>query len=82
MRNTAEVTGGKPIAVLLYSISGVSAINQNKKKILNIKRFVVLLCSKHLRINSEAREVILLRKTNDMAVGIRAYRKFAVCMRF
>jgi hypothetical protein len=27
MRNTAEVTGGKPIAVLLHSISGVSAIN-------------------------------------------------------
>jgi hypothetical protein len=27
MRNTAEVTGGKPITVLLQSISGVSAIN-------------------------------------------------------
>jgi hypothetical protein len=27
MRNTAELTGGKPIAVLLQSISGVSAIN-------------------------------------------------------
>jgi hypothetical protein len=27
MRNTADVTGGKPIAVLLQSISGVSAIN-------------------------------------------------------
>jgi hypothetical protein len=27
MRNTADVTGGKPIAVLLKSISGVSAIN-------------------------------------------------------
>jgi hypothetical protein len=27
MRNTAAVTGGKPIAVLLQSISGVSAIN-------------------------------------------------------
>jgi hypothetical protein len=27
MRNTAPVTGGKPIAVLLQSISGVSAIN-------------------------------------------------------
>jgi hypothetical protein len=26
-RNTADVTGGKPIAVLLQSISGVSAIN-------------------------------------------------------
>jgi hypothetical protein len=25
MRNTADVTGGKPIAVLLQSISGVSA---------------------------------------------------------
>jgi hypothetical protein len=25
--NTAEVTGGKPIAILLQSISGVSAIN-------------------------------------------------------
>jgi hypothetical protein len=27
MRNTADVTGGKPIAALLKSISGVSAIN-------------------------------------------------------
>jgi hypothetical protein len=27
MRNTADVTGGKPIAVLLQSISGVRAIN-------------------------------------------------------
>jgi hypothetical protein len=27
MRNTADVTGGKPIAVLLQSISGVSAIS-------------------------------------------------------
>jgi hypothetical protein len=27
MRNTADVTGGKPIAVLLKSISGISAIN-------------------------------------------------------
>jgi hypothetical protein len=27
MRNTAEVTGGKPIAVFLQSILGVSAIN-------------------------------------------------------
>jgi hypothetical protein len=27
MRNTADVTGGKPITVLSQSISGVSAIN-------------------------------------------------------
>jgi hypothetical protein len=27
MRNTADVAGGKPIAVLLHSISGVSPIN-------------------------------------------------------
>jgi hypothetical protein len=27
MRNTADVTGGKPIAVLFQYISGVSAIN-------------------------------------------------------
>jgi hypothetical protein len=27
MRNTADVTDGKPVAVLLQSISGVSAIN-------------------------------------------------------
>jgi hypothetical protein len=27
LRNTADVTGGKPIAVFLQSISGVSAIN-------------------------------------------------------
>jgi hypothetical protein len=27
MRNTADVSGGKPIAVLLQSVSGVSAFN-------------------------------------------------------
>jgi hypothetical protein len=27
MRNTADVTGGYPIAIFLQSISGVSAIN-------------------------------------------------------
>jgi hypothetical protein len=27
MKNTADVTGGKPIAILLQSISGVNAIN-------------------------------------------------------
>jgi hypothetical protein len=27
MRNTADVTGGKPIAILLQSISGGSAVN-------------------------------------------------------
>jgi hypothetical protein len=27
MKNTADVTGGKPIAVLLQFISGVSAVN-------------------------------------------------------
>jgi hypothetical protein len=27
MRNTADVTGGNPIAVLLHPISGVSTIN-------------------------------------------------------
>jgi hypothetical protein len=27
MKNTADVTGGKPITVLLQSISGVSAMN-------------------------------------------------------
>jgi hypothetical protein len=27
MKKTADVTGGKPIAVLLQSISGVNAIN-------------------------------------------------------
>jgi hypothetical protein len=27
MRNTADVTGGKPITILLQSISSVSAIN-------------------------------------------------------
>jgi hypothetical protein len=27
MKNTADVTGGKPIAVLLQSISGVCAVN-------------------------------------------------------
>jgi hypothetical protein len=28
VKNTADVTGGNPIAVLLQSISGVSAINR------------------------------------------------------
>jgi hypothetical protein len=27
MRHTADVTGGKPIAILLQPVSGVSAIN-------------------------------------------------------
>jgi hypothetical protein len=27
MKNTADVTGGKPIAILLQPLSGVSAIN-------------------------------------------------------
>jgi hypothetical protein len=27
VKNTAEVTGGKPIAILLQTISGVSAVN-------------------------------------------------------
>jgi hypothetical protein len=27
MRNTADVTGGKPVTVLLQSISGVSTVN-------------------------------------------------------
>jgi hypothetical protein len=48
MRNTADVTGGKPIAVLLQSISGVSAINPlvafyddgGKREVL----FFVILC--------------------------------------
>jgi hypothetical protein len=42
MRNTADVTGGKPIAVLLQSISGVSAnplvafydIHEGKREVL------------------------------------------------
>jgi hypothetical protein len=32
VKNTADVTGGKPIAVLLQSISGVSAINPKKER--------------------------------------------------
>jgi hypothetical protein len=40
MKNTADVTGGKPIAILLQSISGVSAlvafndINGRKREVL------------------------------------------------
>jgi hypothetical protein len=38
MRNTAEVTGGKPIAICLQSISGVCAVNE-KCKLLNREEF-------------------------------------------
>jgi hypothetical protein len=43
VKNTADVTGGKPIAVLLQSISGVSAINPlvafyDKNKLFLAKR--------------------------------------------
>jgi hypothetical protein len=49
MRNTADVTGGKPITVLLQSISGVNAINPLVafNDIHGGKREVLLLCPGH-----------------------------------
>jgi hypothetical protein len=50
MRNTADVTGGKHIAVLLQPISGVSAINPLAAfyDIHGRKRgAILLLCSGH-----------------------------------
>jgi hypothetical protein len=49
MKNTADVTGGKPIAVLLQSISGVSAINPLVAfyDIYGGKREVLLFCPGH-----------------------------------
>jgi hypothetical protein len=50
MRNTADVSGGKPIAVLLQSISGVSAINPlvTFYDIHGVKRGAILLfCPGH-----------------------------------
>jgi hypothetical protein len=47
VRNTADVIGGKPIAVLLQSISGVSAINPLVAfyDIREGKREVLFFCS-------------------------------------
>jgi hypothetical protein len=42
MRNTEDVTGGKPIAALLQSISGVSAINPLIIIIVSIILFISL----------------------------------------
>jgi hypothetical protein len=49
MRNIADVTGGKPIAVLLQSIAGVSAINPlvTFYDIHGGKREVLLFCPGH-----------------------------------
>jgi hypothetical protein len=47
MRHTADVTGGKPIAVILQSISGVRAVNSLGAfcDILGRKREVLFFCS-------------------------------------
>jgi hypothetical protein len=49
MRNTADVTGGKPIAVLLQSISGVGAINPLVAfyDIHEEKGAILLFCPRH-----------------------------------
>jgi hypothetical protein len=53
MRNTGDVTGGKPIAVILQSISGVSAINPSvafydihggKREVLLFYFYLCLFC--------------------------------------
>jgi hypothetical protein len=50
MRNTADVTGGKPIAVLLQSFSGVSAINPLWRK---ERGAILLFCPRHHTRQSE-----------------------------
>jgi hypothetical protein len=48
MRNTADVTGGTPIAVLLQSISGVSAIGRLLRHPWRKERVAILLfCPGH-----------------------------------
>jgi hypothetical protein len=55
MRNTADVPGGRPIAVLLQSILGVSAINplvafydiHGAKRKNNISYVILLFCPEH-----------------------------------
>jgi hypothetical protein len=67
MRNTADVTDGKPIAVLLQSISGVSAINLlvvfndihgGKREVL----FFILSRTPH-----ETYRIIILYKTKSLS---------------
>jgi hypothetical protein len=59
MRNTADVTGGKPIAVLLQSISGLSAINPlvafydihgGKRKVLFFHLIIFISLNRSLRL--------------------------------
>jgi hypothetical protein len=55
MRNTADVTGSKPIAVILQSFSGVSAINplfafydihgRKKESNLHSKKYIIIIIS-------------------------------------
>jgi hypothetical protein len=51
LRNTADMTGGKPIAVLSQSISGVSAINPlvafYEKKEGKERGAILLFCTGH-----------------------------------
>jgi hypothetical protein len=77
MRNTADVTGGKPIAVLLQSISGVSAINPlvafhdiygGKREVRFF--YFVLGTTRDLEIN--------LKKTN---LTLAMYLGFSLCAR-
>jgi hypothetical protein len=53
MKNTADVTGGKPIAVLLQSISGVSAINPLVAFILSFIffSFTLFFSHRYLKLN-------------------------------
>jgi hypothetical protein len=69
MKNTAYVTDGKPIAVLLQSISGVSAINLlvafydfhgGKREVL----FFYLVHTPHGRIPTDGRYSIYNNKKN------------------
>jgi hypothetical protein len=75
MRNTADVTGGKPIAVLLQSISGVSAINLLVAfyDIHEGKREAILLfCPGH----HTRRSLVLLRKLKLHAISYVVYFVF------
>jgi hypothetical protein len=63
MRNTADVTGGKPIAVLLQPISGVSAINPIVAlyDIHGGKREVLFFCF----VPDTTRDFVVISKISD-----------------
>jgi hypothetical protein len=78
MRNTADMTGGKPIAVLLQSISGVSAINPlvvydiHGGKIEVLFFYFVPDTTRDFKINEHQNKNVVLKmafKTNIRIIG-------------